>query len=138
MVCPIEYVLYILIDLHMATPLAPSPPLSVKAYNTSFTSIMVTWHPPQSPNGIIRGYQVNYTSSEGTWTTAVVDTNVTNSTLLTGLSIYTTYTIIVKARTVTLGNSSAIVIVSTNEDGTFLFAAIRHMTYASSHSAWYS
>ena len=121
----------------MATPLAPSPPLSAMAYNTSSTSIMVTWQPPQSPNGIIRGYQVNYTSSGGTWTTAVVDTNVTNSTLLTGLSIYTTYTIFVKARTVTLGNSSAIVIVSTNEDGKFLFA-FRVGLDASSHSAWYS
>ena len=138
MVCHIEYVLCIPPDLDTATHPAPSPPLSMMAYNTSSTSIMVTWQPPQSPNGIIRGYQVNYTSSGGTWTIVEVDTNVTNSTLLTGLSIYTTYTIIVKARTVTLGNRSAIVIVSTNEDGKFLFAAMRHMTYTSSHSAWYS
>ena len=101
------------------TILAPSPPLNVVAYNTSSTSIVVTWQPPQLPNGIIRGYQVNYTLSGGAGTTSVVNTNVTNSTLLTGLSIYKKYIVFVRALTVTLGNSSFDIMVSTNEDGMF-------------------
>ena len=128
MSCIEYYVIIYMINLHTVTPPAPFPPLSVMAYNTSSTSIMVTWQPPQSTNGIIRGYQVNYTSSGGTWTTSVVDTGVINSIVLTNLSIYTTYTIFVRARTVTLGNSSTSIFVSTNEDGKFLFADIyRHI-----------
>eukprot|EP00731_Ephydatia_muelleri_P029842 Em0021g365a len=95
---------------------APSPPLNVMAYNTSSTSIMVTWQPPLTPNGIIRGYQVNYFVTGGNGATSVVDTNVTDRTVLTGLSIYTTYTIFVRAKTVTLGDNSTSVMVSTNED----------------------
>ena len=62
---------------------------------------------------------MNYTLSGGVGTTSVVNTNVTNSTLLTGLSIYTKYIVFVKALTVTLGNSSSAIMVSTNEDGMF-------------------
>ena len=93
---------------------APSAPLNVMAYNTSSTSIMVTWQPPVSPFGIIRSYQVSYLANRGT-TIATSDTDVVTSTLLTGLSIYTTYTIFVRARTVTLGNNSTAVTVSTDE-----------------------
>ena len=62
---------------------------------------------------------MNYTRSGGAETTSVVDTNVTNSTLLNGLSIYKEYFISVRALTVTLGNSSSDIMVSTNEDGMF-------------------
>ena len=93
---------------------APSAPLNVMAYNTSSTSIMVTWQPPLSPNGIIRSYQVSYLANGGT-SLVTNDTGVVTSTLLTGLSIYTTYTIFVKARTITLGNNSTTIIVSTDE-----------------------
>ena len=62
---------------------------------------------------------MNYTLSGGAETTSVVNTNVTNSTLLTGLSIYKEYFISVRALTVTLGNSSSDIMVSTNEDGMF-------------------
>ena len=101
---------------------------------------MVTWQPPQFPNGIIRGYQVNYTLSGGAGTTSVVNTDVTNSTLLTGLSIYKVYIISVRALTVTLGNSSSTVLVSTNEDGMFYVMIVNDCTLLSFiyHSAWYS
>ena len=89
------------------------------AYNTSSTSIMVTWQSPLTPNGMIRGYQVNYFVTGGNGATSVVDTNVTDSTVLTGLSIYTNYTIFVRAKTVTLGDNSISVMVSTNEDGKY-------------------
>ena len=82
---------------------------------------MVTWQPPQIANGIIRGYQVNYFVLGGNGATLVVDTNNTNNTLLTGLSIYTTYTIFVRARTVVLGNNSSFVMVSTDEGGKLYF-----------------
>ena len=62
---------------------------------------------------------MNYTLSGGAGTTSVVNTNDTNSTLLTGLSIYKEYIIFVRAITVTLGNSSSSVMATTNEDGMF-------------------
>ena len=62
---------------------------------------------------------MNYTLSGGAGTTSVVNTNVTNSTFLTGLSIYKQYIIFVRALTVTLGNSSSSVMAFTNEDGKF-------------------
>ena len=121
------------------TILASSPPLNVMAYNTSSTSIMVTWQPPQFRNGIIRGYQVNYTVSGGAGTTSVMNTNVTNSTLLTGLSINKEYIIYVRAMTVTLGISSSMVMISTNEDGMFhvLLYDLKYYTILY-HSAWHS
>ena len=64
---------------------------------------------------------MNYFVTGGNGATSVVDTNVTNSTVLTGLSIYTTYTIFVRAKTVIYGNNSTSVMVSTNEDGKFVF-----------------
>ena len=64
---------------------------------------------------------MNYFSTGGNGATSVVDTNVTNSTVLTGLSIYTTYTIFVRAMTVIYGNNSTSVMVATNEDGKFVF-----------------
>ena len=75
---------------------------------------MVSWQPPQTPNGIIRGYQVNYFASGGPIET--IETTST-STLLTGLSSHTTYTIFVRARTVVLGSSSTLVMTNTKEDG---------------------
>ena len=62
---------------------------------------------------------MNYTLSGGAGTTSVVNTNDTNSTLLTDLSIYKEYIIFVRAITVTLGNSSSSVMATTNEDGMF-------------------
>ena len=64
---------------------------------------------------------MNYFVTGGNGATSVVDTNVTDSTVLTGLSIYTTYTIFVRAKTVIYGNNSTSVMVSTNEDGKFVF-----------------
>ena len=42
--------------------------------------------------------------------------NNATSTNLTGLSIYTTYTIFVRAKTIVLGSNSSSVVVSTDED----------------------
>ena len=64
---------------------------------------------------------MNYSVTGGNGATSVVDTNVTDSTVLTGLSIYTTYTIFVRAKTVIYGSDSISVMVSTNEDGKFVF-----------------
>ena len=62
---------------------------------------------------------MNYFVTGGNGATSVVDTNVTDSTVLTNLSIYTTYTIFVRARTVVFGNST-LVDVSTDEGSEFL------------------
>ena len=74
---------------------------------------------------------MNYTLSGGTGTTYVVNTNVTNSTILTGLSIYKEYIISVRAMTVTLGNSSSTVFVSTNEDGMLYIIIVNDYTLLS-------
>ena len=83
---------------------------------------------------------MNYTLSGGAGTTSVVNTLVTSSTLLTGLSIYKEYIISVRAMTVTLGNSSSTVFVSTNEDGMLYVIIVNDYTPLSFiyHSAWYS
>ena len=74
---------------------------------------------------------MNYFVTGGNGATSVVDTNVTNSTLLTGLSIYTTYTIFVRAMTVVYGNST-LVDVSTDEGSEFLVIilySVYHVEY---------
>ena len=81
-----------------------------------------------------------YSFSGGAGTSSVVNTSVSNSTLLTGLSIYKDYIISVRAVTVTLGNSSSTVLVSTNEDGmlyTMIFNDYNLLPFIY-HSAWYS
>ena len=83
---------------------------------------------------------MNYTLSGGTGTTYVVNTNDSNSTLLSGLSIYTKYIVFVRALTVTLGNSSSTILVSTNEDCMFYVMIANDYSPLSFiyHSAWYS
>ena len=93
-------------------PIAPSDPLNVMAFNVSSTSINVMWQPPMTPNGIVRSYHVVYTTDN---TTANV--NTTNiSIVITMLEIFTTYQVQVFATTVTKGNGSNVVNVTTDED----------------------
>ena len=79
------------------------------------------WNRPETPNGIIRGYLITYyptTFNDSTLTVMTQDVagNVT-SFVLTGLEIYTTYSISIQGRTVLLGEASTTVNVTTEEDG---------------------
>ena len=65
---------------------------------------------------------MNYFATGGPIET--MDTNNVTSTNLTGLVGYTNYTIFVRARTVILGNSSTIVMITTNEDGKHLMLQV--------------
>ena len=110
---------------HYFSLLGPPPPLNVAAYNTSSTSVMVTWQRPRYPNGIIRGYQISYTPQGGN--AQLLNTSGTNSsTLLTGLQIYKVYNVSVRVLTVAYSNFSSIFTVSTDEGGKH--KAQRHST----------
>ena len=79
------------------------------------------WNPPSTPNGIIRGYQITYykTATVGN-PLAVMTQDVAGnepSYELTGLEIYTTYSISIQGRTILLGEASTTVNATTEEDG---------------------
>ena len=92
--------------------IAPSAPRNVIAFNVSSTSINVMWQPPMTPNGIVRSYRVVYTT--GSTTANINTTNV--SIVITMLEIFTNYQVQVFATTVTEGNGSNVVMVTTDED----------------------
>jgi hypothetical protein len=93
------------------------------AFNTSSTSIRITWTPPLFPNGIIQQYIITYyiTSAgpSASDSTMVVMGDVTMAEL-TDLMIFTTYSISVVAETVDSGDPSETVTVTTDEDREFL------------------
>ena len=95
---------------------APSAPLNVTAYNVSSTSIMVTWMPPMTPNGIIRSYRVQYNEIGTLDDNFDTTNNMTTSLIIRMLEKFTTYEVQVFATTVEEGNGSEIIIVTTNED----------------------
>ena len=99
--------------------LAPSVPVQVTAYNISSTSIMVTWQPPISPNGIVRSYRIELTTGGVADNTYTVNTSI----IINMLEKFTTYQIQVFATTVAEGDGSVIVIVTTNEDSTLQFGS---------------
>ena len=96
--------------------LVSSPPLEVKILNITFTSMTISWQPPHDPNGIIRGYQVSYTT-HGERKCLHDCVGDTTSTELTSLKPHTEYTIRVRAKTVKLGQYSTPITANTNEDG---------------------
>ena len=104
------------------SPVPDHPPSNVTAYNTSSTSINVTWQriPPDHVNGILLGYHVRYWRADkpnDNISVAVANRTVLN-TELTGLGKYKLYSIQVAGRTVAgVGNFSNPVFVRTEQDG---------------------
>lgn len=87
------------------------------AMASSSTSITVNWTEPSIPNGIIRLYTVMYYRFLDEDPT-VKHINVTGTTaVLSGLDIYTLYTLWVEAFTVEPGVSTAMLVIRTGEDG---------------------
>ena len=106
---------------HSPVPSAPSAPLNVTAHNISSTSIMVTWEPPMMPNGIIRLYHIEVTKigdDDGSeFPSLVVNVTGTETSVVIGmLEIFTSYEIQVFAVTVSEGEPSNVVVVTTDED----------------------
>ena len=121
---------------------APSAPLNVTAFNLSSTSIMVTWQPPMTPNGIVEFYRVEFTSTtnyvdqefsgssddivdqafSGSTNGIINEIFTTNtSVMISMLEKFTTYEVQVFATTIAEGNGSDVVIVTTDEDSEFLY-----------------
>lgn len=103
-------------------PVPSKPPQSVQSYNTSSTSLNVTWQevPTGFVHGIPTGYRVFYSRTEdnGANVTQVVVPASKRHVHLTGLDKFTNYTIKVAAFTrIGVGAKSPGVIVSTDEDG---------------------
>ena len=73
---------------------------------------MVTWQPPITPNGIVRSYRVEYSS--GRFTDSINTTST--SIIINMLEIFTTYQVQVFATTISEGDGSELVFVSTDED----------------------
>ena len=104
---------------HMFILTAPSAPLNVTAFNTSSSSVRVTWDRPGTPRGIIRDYVISYYPTDVGASSSMSTSTGNNSevTDLTELDIYTSYTITVTAVTIAQGDPSTSVSVFTDEDG---------------------
>ncbi|XP_031569306.1 protein sidekick-2-like [Actinia tenebrosa] len=98
------------------------PPPDVMVFNTSSTSINVTWLaiPPPLVAGILTSYLIKYTEldDEGKNVTSLLKiVPATQLTIeLTGLEKYTDYNITVRGATVEIGVESSPVMVRTHED----------------------
>ncbi|XP_068677582.1 protein sidekick-1-like isoform X3 [Montipora foliosa] len=96
-----------------------APPTSVQGYNTSSTSIFVSWGevPVSDQNGVILSYTVTYhTLPSGPERTKTVSAPTTNITL-GNLNEFTEYSITVFASTIKGGGTtSAAIVVRTDED----------------------
>ena len=81
---------------------------------------MVTWQPPLTPNGIIRSYQVELSDSGSGFINTSVDdysfNGATTSAVISMLEENTTYLIQVFAITVSTGQGSDIIMVTTEEN----------------------
>ena len=80
---------------------APSPPRSLMIVDVTATEVTLSWMPPDTPNGIISSYRVQYRrtdSSSPDYTS--LDTRTTDLTYtVTGLSTNTLYNFRVRADT---------------------------------------
>ena len=83
---------------------------------------MVTWQPPITSNGIVRSYCINYvTGPRCVESNTMIVPNSSQSASINNLEIFTTYRIQVFATTITKGDGSEIVYVTTDEDSKFFF-----------------
>lgn len=99
-------------------------PENITAFNTSSTSLRVTWQPisTQDLRGILRAYRVYYIEQETYFTRSLRNVTVDSSTLeveLVDLYKFTIYSVYVVARTNKDGVSSEKVNISTDEDSKY-------------------
>ena len=92
-----KHVLLAMIFLFVVDTIVPStPPSNFRPVVINATAILLTWSPPQVPNGVIISYQVNYSLS-GQLVTLLLD-NVSNY-VVSGLEEYTWYTFTISSFT---------------------------------------
>ena len=80
------------------TCLVPGTIEHVTAAALSHDSVLVSWLPPESANGVIVQYLITYNTSDGN-STGIVSTEGQQSINLTNLTPNTTYFIFVTAKT---------------------------------------
>lgn len=102
----------------------PVAPTNITAFNTSSTSLHVTWQPisTQGLRAIFRAYRVYYIEQETYFTRSLKNVTVDSTTLeveLVDLYKFTNYTVYVVARTNKDGVSSEKVNVFTDEDSKY-------------------
>ena len=92
----------------------------MKGYNTSSTSILVSWDevPPDKQNGIIIGYTITYQAQTENQTESVEVGRNDRQKNITGLKEYVSYNITVFASTVKGDgpHSSPVLVVRTDQD----------------------
>ena len=76
----------------------------------------VSWQPPRNANGIIRHYQISYTSHGESESIRNIGVDITSSELIS-LKPNTEYTVRVRAKTVEFGDYSIPITVKTRVDG---------------------
>ena len=102
-----------------------APPSNVSAHSENSTSIFVSWGdvPFSDQNGVIVFYTVTYTALPSGLTKTTVVTTSANQATLTGLNVYTNYSITVFASTSKGGGiQSTPIVVITDEDSKFVIA----------------
>lgn len=72
-----------------------SPPRDLAVVRTTYSTVTLSWSPPQKPNGIIQQYEVTY--SNGTYSNTVNSTSP--GVMLRYLKPYTYYNVTVRAFT---------------------------------------
>ena len=97
------------------------PPENVTAHNLSSTSVNVTWFPVPKDllNGILQSYRVFYREASDK-NSPSMEIDVGNASLfavISDLKKFTVYSVWVKAVARTVGPSSTVLNVSTDEDG---------------------
>lgn len=101
-----------------------APPQDITCTSPSSTSILVSWAPPplEFQNGIITGYSIQYSTTEGNKTSKRIDGIHPESSpyLLENLEKWTEYGITVRAQTEAGdGPESLQLLIRTEEDGMF-------------------
>ena len=95
---------------------APSPPVNVNVTVVNSTSLSVSWGVPESPQGEVEFYQVEYSSPCSSTAHTNTSNNITEA-VLSGLSPSAEYRVRVRAFTVEFGDFSMDQTVTTDEDG---------------------
>ena len=83
---------------------------------------MVTWQPPMTPNGIVRFYRIQFTNITDNIINEIITTNT--SVIIFMLEKFTTYEVQVFATTITEGDGSDVVTVTTDEDSKSIYTIL--------------
>lgn len=116
--------------VYLAFPAPRVAPTNITAFNTSSTSLHVTWQPISTKGlrGILRAYRVYYIEEKTYFTRSLKNVTVDSASLeveLVDLYKFTNYTVYVVARTNKDGVSSEKVNASTDEDSKYVLSIER-------------